>query len=74
MTAAVEVGAVRWVVAITAAEPIWIRTESREPAMTFLGWEPVMATSSSSHQPPMVTATRRAQYGEPVEELVPPAG
>jgi hypothetical protein len=71
-TAAVKVGAIRWVVAVPAAEPIRIRTESREPTMTYAGREPVMA--ASSHKPSMVVEARRAQYGEPVEELVPPAG
>jgi len=32
-TAAVEVGAVRWVT-VPVAAPLWIRTESRDPAMT----------------------------------------
>ena len=54
------------------AEPIWVRTESQEPAMTHFGREPVMATSSSA--PSMAAVTRRREYGELVQEPVAPPG
>jgi hypothetical protein len=56
-TAAVEIGAVRWVTPV-AAEPVgpWIETESREPDLV-----------TSSREPSLVTVTVKA--GE--AELVP---
>jgi len=54
------------------AEPIWVRTESQEPAMTHFGREPVKATSSS--QPSMAAVTRRREYGQLVQEPVAPPG
>ena len=68
----VEVGAVRWTTAVRLPEPIWVRTESQEPAMTHFGREPVMATSSS--EPSMAAVTRRREYGELVQEPVAPPG
>jgi hypothetical protein len=56
----VEVGAVRWIAAVPLPEPIWVRTESQEPAMTHFGREPVMATSSS--EPSMAAVIRRREY------------
>jgi hypothetical protein len=68
----VEVGAVRWIAAVPLPEPIWVRTEGQEPAMTHFGREPVMATSSS--EPSMAAVIRRREYGELVEEPVAPPG
>jgi hypothetical protein len=68
----VEVGAVRCTTAVPLPEPIWVRTESQEPAMTHFGREPVMATSSS--EPSMAAVTRRREYGELVQEPVAPPG
>jgi hypothetical protein len=68
----VKVGAVRWTTAVPLPEPIWVRTESQESAMTHFGREPVMATSSS--EPSMAAVTRRREYGELVQEPVAPPG
>jgi hypothetical protein len=66
-----QVGAVRWTTAVPLPEPIWVRTESQEPAMTHFGREPVMATSSSAS---LAAVTRRREYGELVQEPVAPPG
>jgi hypothetical protein len=56
-TATGEVGAVRWV---TTPEPSYIRTSSREANMVH-----------ASRHPNMVVESRRREYGEAVEVLVP---